>query len=515
MLKGRSMLKVAAVQVKPHYPSSPPYNPSQAYPEYPFPGHLASEENPVYEGVRQVFFWLGMDREHWGARDWNPLGSLITPGMTVVLKPNFVLSAHKEGKDIYAIITHPAVLRAIADYCWIALRGRGRIIIADAPQYNCNFQELLQVTGLDALIDLYAEFQGPRVNLYDLRQYWSGQRHFSSMLMPLPGDPEGNLMVDLGRKSVLYGKASSEKLYGAVYHRHETIAHHHDETHEYEIARTIMNADVLISVPKLKVHKKVGVTLNAKGLVGTCSNKNFLVHYTLTPPGQGGDQYPDGLFNPIEERLVKLERWMYDHLLAPRRRILEYLHRFTYTIHNKTTRHLGIKVDEGKRLLDAGNWYGNDSAWRMAVDLMRVIYFADRGGHLQTTPQRRFFSLIDGIIGGDNKGPLEPDPVPSGTLAGGENFLAVDLVATRLMGFDPLKLKMYQNLLEDPGFDFGVRGLQDILVLSSNPEWCRCLTDTKSRFLNFNPHPGWLGHMEITLDPTAVSSWERGCVSGG
>jgi hypothetical protein len=158
---------------------------------------------------------------------------------------------------------------------------------------------------------------------------------------------------------------------------------------------------------------------------------------------------------------------------------------------------LGIKVDENKRLLDAGNWYGNDSAWRMAVDLMRVFHFADREGKIRTTFQRRVFSVIDGIIGGDNKGPLEPDPVPAGVLVGGANFLAVDLVATRLMGFDPLKVRMYRELLVDPEFDFGVRTLDEIEVVSNEPSWVNCLQNRTNRFLDFKPHPGWIGHLEI------------------
>jgi hypothetical protein len=286
-------------------------------------------------------------------------------------------------------------------------------------------------------------------------------------------------------------------LYGAVYHRDETVAHHHGELHEYEVSATIMKADVVVSVPKLKVHKKVGVTLNAKGLVGICTNKNYLVHYRITPPSEGGDQYPDGLLSPLEGSLIRTERWMYDHLLAPRKRVLEYLHRSVYWLHNHTTRRLGIKVDEAKRQLDAGNWYGNDSAWRMAVDLMRAFHFADQRGGLQAVQQRRAFSVVDGVIGGDRNGPLMPDPVPAGVLLAGENLLAVDLVATRLMGFDPLKVRMYQFLLEDPMFDFGLHGLSDIRVLSPEPSWAGCLQDAASRFFDFAPHPGWVGHLEI------------------
>jgi uncharacterized protein (DUF362 family) len=493
------MHQVAIVKLaQPQYPEQPPYHPAEAYPEYPFQSHLnTGENNYVYAGVRQLLYQLGLDIEHWGSRDWNPLGGLIEPGMTVVLKPNFVLSSHSKGKDVYSIITHPATLRAIADFCWIALKGQGQIIIADAPQYDCNFAQLLQVTQLERVRDFYDTFAGPQVTILDLRKYWSPWKHFASLCLSQPGDPQGDLIVNLGRKSALYGKPHADKLYGAVYHRSETINHHTGECQEYQVSRTIMNADVVISVPKLKVHKKVGVTLNAKGLVGIATNKNYLVHYTLTPPREGGDQYPDDLFNPVEQVLIRTERWMYDHLLAPRVQALEYLHRLTYWLHNHTTRQLGLRVSEAKRQLDAGNWHGNDSAWRMTADLLKVFYFADRAGDLHDQPQRRMFSVIDGVVGGEGNGPLAPDPKPAGVLIGGESLVATDLVASRLMGFDPLRLPIYQSALSDPDFDFGVRQLGDIRVVCNNPDWQNCLTEHTSHYLNFRPHPGWIGHIEI------------------
>jgi uncharacterized protein (DUF362 family) len=497
---------VAAVRTEGGYPPAP-YHPSEDYPEYPFPGHTSAGPNHVYAGVRDLFYQLGLDVDRFGTRDWNPLGYLIEPGMTVVLKPNFVLSRHKDRKDLFAIVTHPSVLRAVADYAWVALKGQGRITIADAPQYDCNWEELMAATRLPEVIDFYRGFKGPEADLRDLRPYWSRWKHFPTLLEPLPGDPEGSLVVDLGRRSALYGKAHPEKLYGAVYNREETISHHSGSRHEYQVSRTIMNADVVISVPKLKVHKKVGVTLNVKGLVGINTNKNYLVHYSVTPPSQGGDQYPDGLLTPVESFLIRTERWMYDHLLAPRVRLLEYLHRSIYWLHNNTTKRLGLKVEESKRLFDAGNWHGNDSAWRMAVDLLRVFQFADREGVMQPTPQRRVFSVIDGVVGGDVNGPLTPDPVDSRVLIGGENPLAVDAVATRLMGFDPLKVKALRTLLEDSEFDLGVRSLDEIEVRSDEPGWSHCLDDASDRFLSFRPHPGWVGHIEPSPDtPAPVAS---------
>jgi len=417
--------------------------------------------------------------------------------MTVVIKPNFVLSRHADGKDLYSIITHPSVLRAIADYCWIALQGRGQIIFADAPQYNCDFSELLQETGIDSVSKFYGSFSGPTVSYRDLRTYWSKGRHFPSMKEGLGGDPGGRVRVDLGETSYLFQKSNVERLYGAVYNRAETIRNHRGDVQAYEISGTILNADVVISVPKLKVHKKVGVTLNAKGLVGIATNKNMVVHYTLGSPSEGGDQYPDDLFDPIERALIKTERWMYDHLLATNSKPLELLHRSIYWLHNHTTRRLGLKVAEDKRLLDAGNWYGNDSAWRMTVDLLRILYFADREGRIRDTVQRRVFSVVDGIVGGEGNGPLTPDPKPSAVLIAGENPLAVDLIATRLMGFDPRKLRVYANALKDKWHNFGVRRLDDLEVVTTREDWRGCISDSCSRFLDFRPHPGWINQVEV------------------
>ncbi len=500
MAISNSQRKQAAVGVvrvaEPQYPEEPPYHPSTRYPEYPFKDSIYGMTNYAYDGVRRLLYILGLDREHRDTPEWNPLGYIIKPGMTVLIKPNFVLSRHFEGKDVYSIITHPSILRAIGDYSWIALKGSGKIIIADAPQYNCNFAELMNTTRLDLVCNFYTMSPGPEVKVMDLRTYWSQTRHFPSCLHDLPGDPQGNVTVNLRKGSALYHYPNPSQLYGAVFHRQETISHHSDEKQEYEISGTILNADVVISVPKLKVHKKVGVTLNLKGLVGTSTNKNLLVHYTLGSPSEGGDQYPDGLFNWREHAAIKFERWMYDHFLAKRTMFHERIHCLIYGFfYLRIFSHLGFGIPPEKRLLDTGNWYGNDSAWRMVVDLAKIMYFSDKEGKLQAKSPRRLFSIVDGIIGGDNNGPLLPDPKYSGVLIGGENLLAVDLAATRLMGFDPYKLKMFTML--DTGYDFGPRRLEEIDIKSDWEEISKDFAGKGNRFLSFKPHPGWIGHIEI------------------
>ena len=490
--------KVAVVQAgNAEYPQASPYHPAERFPEYPFGEDISSSPNYVYPAVRKLFAELGYDRENFGTSDWNPLGFLIEPGMTVVLKPNFVRSRHFEKKDPFAMITHPSVLRAIADYVWIALKGSGKIVIADAPQYDGNWDELLELTRLDEVEDFFNSQRADSFAIYDLRDYWSRGKHFPSMRIPLPGDPNGKVVANLGSESAVKNITDPKRLYGAVYHRQELIKNHTDEKQIYELSGTAMKADVLISVPKLKTHKKVGVTMNIKGLVGISTNKNLIVHYSLGRKSEGGDQYPPNHFTPMEERLIKTERWMYDTFLAKRSVPLEYIHRSIYWLHGTFIRPFGLKVEKEKRLLDVGNWHGNDSAWRMTVDLLKLVIFADNDGNLHKRPQRRLFSIIDGIIGGENKGPLEPDPNPSGVLIASENFLAADIVGTRLMGFDHRKIKTFSYLLNESGWDYGVKSADDIDVFSPDPNIRNCLDDTRGRFFDYRPYPGWVGHIEI------------------
>ena len=478
------------------YPDESPYSPGIKYPEYSL-RDISQQENCVYDAVRNGLMLLGMDRNNFDTARWNPFGEIIKSGDTVVIKPNFVLSSHAEGGDLFSIITHPSVIRAIVDYVYIALEGKGRIIIADAPQMDCNFDELLARTDLESIKELYKRELGFEVEIYDLRDFWldkdsgahSKNRH------KLPGDPHGGVLVNLGRESLFYEVNNYQRFYGADYNREETIRHHHDDTQEYLISKTILSADVVISVPKLKVHKKVGVTLNVKGLVGTCVNKNYLVHYALGTPSEGGDQFPDGILSAKEAKTVKLQRWAYDKFLSKKNPVTDWLYSISVKLGRVLLKPLGFGVDETKSVLDAGNWYGNDSAWRMAVDLLNIFIHADSTGNLQDKPARRIFCLVDGVIGGEGNGPLIPDSKKCGLIIAGFNPCAVDLACARLMGFDYKKIKMLDYVLSQPdAFGVSLSGIQ----ASGNQDFGNLFDEeNKNKYFDFVPHPGWVGHIEL------------------
>ena len=95
--------------------------------------------------IRDLFLNLGMDYENYDKPEWNPLKDIVSPGDIVLLKPNMVLHEHNDGPefDLFSVITHPSIVRAVADYAVIALQGNGRIIIGDAPLQTCKYDLLV------------------------------------------------------------------------------------------------------------------------------------------------------------------------------------------------------------------------------------------------------------------------------------------------------------------------------------------------------------------------------------
>ena len=85
----------------------------------------------------------------------------------------------------------------------------------------------------------------------------------------------------------------------------KSIKYHLDGRHEYLLAGSAIGCDVLINLPKLKTHKKAGVTLSLKNLVGINTDKNWLPHHTEGYPPGGGIEHPQpNAKHRIERRLV-------------------------------------------------------------------------------------------------------------------------------------------------------------------------------------------------------------------
>ena len=104
---------------------------------------------------------------------------------------------------------------------------------------------------------------------------------------------------------------------------------------------------------------------------------------------------------------------------------------------------------------------------------------------------------MDGIVGGQGNGPLTPDPVHCGTLIGGFNAVATDIVASSLMGFDYAKIPLINKLISTgaPGLDLFNSPVSDIVVVDQGTE-TSLEQFRKTRNLHFAPHPAWKGAIE-------------------
>lgn len=415
------------------YPQRPPFHPPVIYPELRKLNIMSETDhnNQVYETVRKAFQLMGLDSDNFASENWNPLAEIINAGDNVVIKPNFVLDLNINDRTNQSTVTHGSVIRAIIDYVILALRGRGKVIVADAPQMNCDFDRLIRKNGMKAVINYYREQLRDTdiaVELIDLRRERTIYKYgIVWQRIQLKGDPLGYTVVDLKQDSELKG-VDSKRFYGADYNRKETIAAHSKGHHKYFIANTILNADVVISVPKLKVHRKVGVTLNVKNMVGINGNKNYLVHYQIGTQSQGGDEFS------VESKVAVWDRKIKDYTLGKNWKYGKYI----YAAYLKGKELLKIKDKNGQNR--GGDWYGNDTAWRMAVDLNRVLLFSDKKGRL-VKRKRRYLSIIDGIVGGEGEGPLAPTRVKSGVIIAGMNPIATDIVATAYMGLDYKRIR--------------------------------------------------------------------------
>lgn len=485
-LRRVGIYKVAPV----HYPKHPPYHPDQPYPEYPFKSRLASERNPAYEAVRETLRLLGMDSERYGTPQWNPLAEIIKPNDLVVIKPNMVRDFHEDPREgTEALITHGSFIRAIIDYVYLAKGGQGEVIVADSPQNDADWEGLWKAFAFDSLLAFYKEVAPDfEVRIYDCRIEAVRKRHGVVVhRYKRPGDPFGYSRINLGIISEFADVPDRwGRLYGAEYDISDTNRHHSEETHEYYIANTFLQADVVINVPKLKTHKKSGITVWIKSVIGINGDKNWLPHHTEGVPSEGGDQFAeDNLKRKTEQRLVAIVK------KAVRRTGVAGAYVGSFL------RKMGSYVfgDTNRNAIRSGNWHGNDTIWRTVYDVLKIWIYANKQGQLQQEPQRKFLCIVDGIIGGEGNGPLDPKAKPSAICVGGYDPLAVDTTCAVLMGFDPEKIKILAHAKRAKGFPISLVDEEAIECVSNVSEWNGHPSQFRNT-LDFEPHFGWIHYVE-------------------
>ena len=472
------------------YPVVAPFHPDARYPEAPF-AEVSPDPNPAFEAVRRTLRVAGLDADRYGSAEWNPMGTWVRPGDTVLLKPNLVKEGHPRDPEGWRyVLTHGSVIRAVADYVVIALGGRGRIWLADAPQTDSSWAKIVQTLRLDALADFYAA-KGVAFELVDLRrEEWSHRDGVILARRPLDGDPRRYVAFDLGEGSEFHGHRGEGSYYGADYVTTEVNAHHARGRHEYLISGSAIAADVFINLPKLKTHKKAGITCSLKNLVGINGDKNWLPHHTEGAPSEGGDEVPSWTWRRrIERRGVK---WMRAAAIA--------LPGVGPRLFVRAKRAGRVAFGDTEVVVRSGNWHGNDTTWRMCLDLNKALLYGDVDGRLRAaTPssRKRYLTLVDGILAGDGRGPMNPDPVPAGLVLLGEDPAVVDAACATFMGFDPDKIPIVREAFRARGWPITDVAADAIEVVSDEPSWSGTLAALEPTALfRFRPHFGWVGHIE-------------------
>jgi uncharacterized protein (DUF362 family) len=223
------------------------------------------------------------------------LCGLEVRGKTIVLKPNLV-----EFDPDGVINTNPLVIEAAID-CFRTLGAR-QVLVAEGPGHRRDNEYLLTASGI------YGVIKEHRVPYVDLNS------------------------DDVRPTRLLSSFTKLEQLY---------------------LPETLYNADLLVSMPKLKTHHWAGVTLSLKNMFG------------VVPGSVYG--WPKNILH-----------WQ--------------------GIHNS--------------ILDINS----------------------------SLPVRQF-AIVDGVVGMEGNGPLQGQAKDSGILIFGEDLVAVDATAARLMGIEPKKIK--------------------------------------------------------------------------
>ncbi len=468
-----------------HYPGKEDlFRPFAGYAEDPFPEDASKKENDVYDMVREVLHRFGLDEEHYGQPEWNPLRDYVSPGSRVLIKPNMVLDRNYSGEGEDCLYTHPSLVAAMIDYVWIALQGKGTIVVGDAPLQECVFENLIEKSGYEEMIRYY-QGKGLDIRLMDFRNIRS-EIHDGVNYAQHPGEHRDNgRIVQLNEESAFaeFDDAYFEKFRVTNYDSRILQKHHHDKVHEYMIAQEVLLADTIINMPKPKTHRKAGVTSALKNLVGINANKEFLPHHRYGSKEEGGDayQHKNDHLTKASDYLDEKDALVEEHQMEEAKK---------KWVQCREEYRIGRGIAE-ERYWD-GSWYGNDTIWRSISDLNKILFYADKNGTICHEKQRKYFIVGDMIVSGQKEGPLHPSPIETGTIVAGDNPVMFDRAVCAVMGFDYHKIpSLCGTTLAEGKCRLEKEGEPE--VIANCAEWDGKSLDNirEHASLGFQPTAGW------------------------
>ena len=311
----------------------------------------------------------------------NPLADIISPGDTVALKPNLV-SPWNFGDSS---CTHTSIYRPIIDYAIKA--GARKVTICEGPADGDEKDEMFgaKYTNISKFVDQMKELHP------DVEIGWVNANKDGFIWFPLHSDSE------------LWGVFSEDELFtdrgrslkrDSYYYAEDSLGYNPKgyKVGLYAVAESVVKSDVLVNLPKMKTHNIAGATLSLKNLIG------------ITPSATGGRSVGE---DPVEDDPAK----DLPHFSTP-------------------------PPHWNGDILANQNSFENDALWRVIADLNKIALYGGGDGKLHQERQRRYLSVVDGIVAMEGNGPVNGKRRPMGTIVAGYDPVVVDTVCCRIMGYD-------------------------------------------------------------------------------
>ncbi len=384
--------------------------------------------------------------------------------------------------------TQASVVAPVIDYVILALKGKGKIVVGDAPMQSCDFSYLEETSGYKSMIDYYKQ-HGVDIELVDLRDLVTviknGVRHQNI------NEKSQGTVVNLGKNSefALLSTSELKKMRITCYDPRILYQHHNEKVHEYYVSDYLLNSNVIINMPKPKCHRKAGVTISLKNLVGINTRKEFLPHHRKGAKSTTSDEYQN------KSLVHKTQGFLLDYqniAIAERRfklaKLISYPLRGCYfLLHHFSKDHTS-----------EGSWYGNDTISRTILDLNKIVLYADKDGIMHEKAIRKTLIVADMIVSGEKEGPLLPSRKEVGYIAVGTNNVCFDETISAFMGFDPKKIPTIARARHMHGCYHIVDESEPIIV--SNVQGLNNTSPheiPKEFMQNFEPSSGWRNHIEF------------------
>lgn len=415
------------------------------------------------------------------------IGQIIKPGMNVLIKPNLVMDInHNIDGGTDCLYTQAEVVEPVLSYVIECLCGQGSIVIGDAPMQECVFENIV---GYKQLVEKYSKCGIP-IRLVDFRELTSYVKdgvHYKSVRE----DANGSI-INLGKDSEFYlsNITDGSKMRVTNYDPRILPKHHHGDIHEYYVSNYLLNADVIINMPKPKSHRKGGVTISLKNLVGINTRKEFLPHHMKGSKANGGDEYlKKSKIHSLRSSLLDMK----NTLEADNKHTIAKLFKYPIGLCSLILKQTG-------NLYSEGSWYGNDTISKTIVDLNRIAMYADKNGVIRSTPQRNMIIVADMIVSGEKEGPVNPSPKDTGIIVAGTNPVCFDEVVSTLMGFDYNKIPSIVRARKSNGKLRLINDNEeaDILSNSSIIDGRKAADLSPDSLLWFEPTSGWKNHIELS-----------------